>query len=163
MERRKQGRGSHQHFIGSWTRLNCENMPFIPAWLVRSNLNDPRGIPCLLVWKDDRHDGKIMEAVRLAHFIACGREANNYVELKRTVRAPQVFFAPQFAAGLAQKDLFLGTETTEALTGRGHDSSRSKRSCHTSRVEFEVLEDSQSEGCNRRSRAKIAHCSQTLF
>jgi hypothetical protein len=59
-------------------------MPVIPAWLVRSNLNDPRKIPYLLVWKDDRHDGKIMEVVRLAHFIACGREANDYVELKRT-------------------------------------------------------------------------------
>jgi len=59
-------------------------MPVIPAWLVRSNLNDPRRIPYLLVRKDERHDGKIMEAVRLAHFIARGREANDYVELKRT-------------------------------------------------------------------------------
>jgi hypothetical protein len=84
-QRRKQARGRHQHFIGSWARLNCENMPVIPAWLVRSNLNDPRNIPYLLVWKDDRHDGEIMEAVRLRHFIACGREANDYdVELKRT-------------------------------------------------------------------------------
>src|SRR5713226_5326041 len=59
-------------------------MPVIPAWLARSNLDDPRRIPYLLVWKDDRHDGKIMEAVRLAHFIACGREGNDCVELKRT-------------------------------------------------------------------------------
>jgi hypothetical protein len=58
-------------------------MPVIPAWLVRSNLNDPRRIPYLLVWKDAR-DGEIMEAVRLAHFTACGRGANDYVELKRT-------------------------------------------------------------------------------
>jgi hypothetical protein len=36
-----------------------------------------------LVWKDER-DGEIKEAVRLAHFIACGRESNDYVELKRT-------------------------------------------------------------------------------
>jgi hypothetical protein len=36
-----------------------------------------------LVWNDE-HDGKIIEAVRLAHFIACGREGNEYVELKRT-------------------------------------------------------------------------------
>jgi hypothetical protein len=83
-KRQRQARGRHQHFIGSWARLNCENMPVIPAWLVRSNFNDPRGIPYLLVWKDDRHDGKIMEAVRLAHFTACGREGNDYAELKRT-------------------------------------------------------------------------------
>ena len=42
-----------------------------------------RAIPFLLVWNDE-HDGKIIEAVRLAHFIACGREGNEYVELKRT-------------------------------------------------------------------------------
>jgi hypothetical protein len=84
VERRKQGRGWHQHFIGKWARLNCENMPVIPGWIVRSNLDDPRRIPYLLVWKDDRHDGKIMEAVRLACFTACGREANDYVEIKRT-------------------------------------------------------------------------------
>jgi hypothetical protein len=28
-ERRKQGRGSHGHFLGFWARLNCENMPVI--------------------------------------------------------------------------------------------------------------------------------------
>jgi hypothetical protein len=78
VEQRKQERGWHQHFIGSWARLNCENMPVIPAWLVRSNLDDPRRIPYLLVWKDDRHDGKIMEAVRLAH-----GGFSDLVELKR--------------------------------------------------------------------------------
>jgi hypothetical protein len=84
VEQRKQGRGWHQHFIGFWARLNCESMPVIPAWLVRRCLDDPRGVPYLLIWKDDRHDGKIMEVVRLAHFIACGREASDYMELKRT-------------------------------------------------------------------------------
>ncbi len=79
MEQRKQRRGWHQHFIGSWVRLNCEEMPVIPAWLVRSNLDDPRRIPYLLVWKDERHDGKIMEAVRLAH-----GGFSDLVELKRT-------------------------------------------------------------------------------
>jgi len=86
VERRKQGRGWHQHFIGSWARLNCENMPVIPAWLVRSNLDDPRKIPYLLVWKDERHGGEIKEAVRLARYIepSNSRVADNYVELKRT-------------------------------------------------------------------------------
>jgi hypothetical protein len=69
VERRKQARGRHQHFIGSWARLDGEYMPVIPAWIVRTNLYDPRDIPYLLVWKDDRHDGKIMEAVRPAHFV----------------------------------------------------------------------------------------------
>jgi hypothetical protein len=41
-------------------------MPVIPAWLVRSDLNGK--IRYLLVWKDDRRDGKIMEAGRLAPY-----------------------------------------------------------------------------------------------
>ncbi|HYL65297.1 MAG TPA: hypothetical protein VE077_21990 [Candidatus Methylomirabilis sp.] len=79
MERRKQGRGLHQHFIGSWARLNCEEMPVIPAWLVRRCLDDPRRIPFLLVWKRE-HDGKIMEVVRLARY----EGDDNYVVIKRT-------------------------------------------------------------------------------
>jgi hypothetical protein len=90
VEQRKQGRGWHQHFIGSWARLNCEEMPVIPAWLVRANLDDPRKIPYLLVWKGER-DGKIMEAVRLARqrdFAGCVElnraDSHDYVEVKRT-------------------------------------------------------------------------------
>lgn len=85
MEQRKQGRERHQHFLGSWARLNCENIPVILAWLVRSNLNDPRRIPYLLVWKDERHGG-IKEAVRLARYVdphdSCATD--DHVELKRT-------------------------------------------------------------------------------
>ena len=75
----------HQHFIGFRARLNCENMLVIPAWLVRSNLNDPRKIPYLLVWKDAR-DREIMEAVRLARYVepSNSRVTDNYVELERT-------------------------------------------------------------------------------
>ena len=81
----RQARGRHQHFIGSWARLNCENMPVIPAWLVRSNLNDPRRIPYLLVWKDERHGGEIKEAVRLARYVDThdSNAIHNHVELKR--------------------------------------------------------------------------------
>ena len=81
----RQGRGRHQHFIGSWARLNCEYMPVIPAWLVRSNLNDPRRIPYLLIWKDERHDGEIKEVVRLARYVepSNSRVAESFVEIKR--------------------------------------------------------------------------------
>lgn len=60
-------------------------MPVIPAWLVRSNLNDPRRIPYLLIWKDER-DGEIKEAVRLGRYIDAhdSHATNNHVELKRT-------------------------------------------------------------------------------
>jgi hypothetical protein len=75
-------------------------MPVIPAWLVRSNLNDPRKIPYLLVWKDER-DGEIKHSVRLAHFTACGRERNDYAELKRTFPAMhEGFFALKLGAFL---------------------------------------------------------------
>jgi hypothetical protein len=52
----------HGHFLGLGVRRNCENMPVIPAWVVRSNLNDPRRMPYLLIWKDER-DGEIKKAV----------------------------------------------------------------------------------------------------
>jgi len=85
VEQRKQPRGWHQHFRSSWARLNCESIPVIPAWLVRSNLDDPRRIPYLLIWKDERHDGEIKEGVRLARYMepSSSRVTDNYVELKR--------------------------------------------------------------------------------
>lgn len=80
MEQRKQGRGWHGHFLGFWARLNCEEMPVVPAWLVRRNLDDPRKIPYLLIWQRES-DGKIMEAVRLT----CHADGySGYVQLKRT-------------------------------------------------------------------------------
>ena len=86
MYRRQQGRAWNGYFLGFWARLNCENIPVIPAWLVRSNLNDPRKIPYLLVWKDERHDGEIKEAVRLARYLepSNSRTTENFIELKRT-------------------------------------------------------------------------------
>lgn len=86
MYKRKQDHGRHGHFIGYWARLNCENIPVIPAWLVRRNLNDPRRIPYLLIWKDERHDGQIKEAVRLARYVepSNSRVTDNHIELERT-------------------------------------------------------------------------------
>lgn len=83
MEQRQQGRGWDGRFLGFRARKNCEEMPVIPAWLVRSNLNDARRIPYLLVWKDERH-GEIMEAVRLRCVEKESKDFNRYVELKRT-------------------------------------------------------------------------------
>jgi len=84
-KRQRQARGWHQHFIGSWARLNCENIPVVPAWLVQSNLDDPRRIPYLLIWKSER-DGEIKEAVRLARYVDPhdSSATANHVELKRT-------------------------------------------------------------------------------
>ena len=79
MEQRKQGRRSDGRFRGFWARLNCEDMPVIPAWIVRSNFSDPRRIQYLLVWKRES-DGKIMEVVRLT----CHADGySGYVQLKR--------------------------------------------------------------------------------
>ena len=84
--KRQQQHGRRGHFLGFWARLNCENMPVIPAWLVRSNLDDPRRIPYLLIWKDERHGGEIKEAVRLARYVepSNSRMTDDYVALKRT-------------------------------------------------------------------------------
>ena len=84
--RRIQGRGWNGHFLGFRARKNCEEMPVIPASIVRAYLDEPRRIPYLLLWKDDRHDGEIMEAVRLAryHDPHDSSSPENYVELKRT-------------------------------------------------------------------------------
>lgn len=85
MYQRRQRRRSDGRFFGFWVRLNCENMPVIPAWLVRRCLDDPRRIPYLLIWKDERHDGEIMETVRLARYVnpLDPIATNNHVELKR--------------------------------------------------------------------------------
>jgi hypothetical protein len=57
---------------------------FDRAWLVRSCLDDPRRIPLLLVWKDER-DGEVKETVRMACRIEEeSKEFKDYVELKRT-------------------------------------------------------------------------------
>jgi hypothetical protein len=77
---------SDGHFLGFRARKNRENMPVIPAWIVRRNLNDPRRIPYLLIWKDEIHGGGIKEAVRLARYDDPHdpHRSNNHVELKRS-------------------------------------------------------------------------------
>lgn len=46
-------------------RVNCEQVPLLPAWAVARVLDDPRKIPYLLVWRSDR-DGQVKEALRVA-------------------------------------------------------------------------------------------------
>jgi hypothetical protein len=46
-------------------RVNCEQVPLLPARVVAWVLDDSRKIPYLLVWKS-RSDGRVQEAVRIA-------------------------------------------------------------------------------------------------
>ncbi len=57
MQNRRGGR-----FFGR--RVNCEQVPTLPAWAVRRVLDDPRKIPYLLLWRSS-WDGLIKEAVRV--------------------------------------------------------------------------------------------------
>jgi hypothetical protein len=49
-------------------RINCEQVPILPSWVVRWVWDDPRQIPYLLVWNGGR-DGRVKEAVRVARFV----------------------------------------------------------------------------------------------
>lgn len=68
-------------------RVNCEQVPLLPACTVARVLDNPRGIPHLLIWRS-RDDGTVQEAVRVAPY----REPENpfvsdwtgWVEIKRT-------------------------------------------------------------------------------
>jgi hypothetical protein len=46
-------------------RVNCEQVPLLPAWYVARMFDDPRKIPYLLVWKS-RSDGTVQEAARIS-------------------------------------------------------------------------------------------------
>ncbi len=46
-------------------RVNCEQVPMLPASTVREVLDDPRMIPYLMVWKS-RMDGEVKQAVRVS-------------------------------------------------------------------------------------------------
>lgn len=62
-QRERIRRGTDGRYLGY--RLNCEEVPVLPAWAVRRFLDDPRKIPYLLVWKSFR-DCTVREAVRLS-------------------------------------------------------------------------------------------------
>jgi hypothetical protein len=48
-------------------RVNCEDVPCLPAEAVAWVLNDPRELPYLMVWQD-RDGGGIRDAVRVARY-----------------------------------------------------------------------------------------------
>lgn len=68
-------------------RVNCEQVPLLPAWAVAWVLDDPRKIPYLLVWKNPR-SGIVEEAVRISRHderpYLDGIVWNDAVEIKRT-------------------------------------------------------------------------------
>src|ERR1700674_5737021 len=45
-------------------RVNCEQVPLLPAWAVAQVLDDPQKVPYLLVWKSS--DDTVQEAVHVA-------------------------------------------------------------------------------------------------
>lgn len=83
MEQRKQERGWHEYFVGF--RVNCESVPRLPTWAVRWALDDPRGVPYLLLWRWN-DEGEIKEALRVSPWLPSVER----VELKRTDGSSQV-------------------------------------------------------------------------
>ena len=67
-------------------RVNCEQVPLLPAGAVARMLDDPRKIPYLLVWRS-RSDGTVQEAARIAPYYETadlgGLDWTGAVEVKR--------------------------------------------------------------------------------
>ncbi len=65
-------------------RVNCEQVPLLPAGAVAQMLDDPRKIPYLLVWKSPS-DGTVQEVVRAAAEVAPDPlpRQTGWVEIKR--------------------------------------------------------------------------------
>jgi hypothetical protein len=80
-QRERIRRGKDGRYLGY--RVNCEQVPMLPAWIVRRFWVDPRRVPYLLAWKGTR-GGKVKQAVRLARVVP-GLSVNeaSWVEVKR--------------------------------------------------------------------------------
>jgi hypothetical protein len=50
-----------------WPRVNCEQVPVLPARVVRLFLDDPRRVPYLVVWVNPK-DGTLGEGVRVGRY-----------------------------------------------------------------------------------------------
>jgi hypothetical protein len=81
-EAKRPSRGWGGRYVGP--RVNCESVPCLPAAAVAWMLNDPRKVPYLMVWKDDRSGG-LIEAVRVARYsVPDNLDWPGWVEIKRT-------------------------------------------------------------------------------
>src|SRR5215472_14906010 len=69
--------GWEGHFDGP--RVDCEQVPLLPARAVAWVLDDPRKIPYLFVWKR-AEDGSVREAVRVSAY----SELAGWADIKRT-------------------------------------------------------------------------------
>jgi len=68
-------------------RINCEQVPIFPAWVVHWVWDDPRQIPYLLIWNSSR-DGQVKEAIRVARFVPRTKfQEADAVEARRTDRS----------------------------------------------------------------------------
>jgi hypothetical protein len=78
------GHSSEGRFLGH--RVNCEQVPFLPAWAVAWVLDDPRKIPYLFVWKRPE-DRSVQEVVRVFAYSEPAREFpvnwTGWAEIKR--------------------------------------------------------------------------------
>jgi hypothetical protein len=62
-------------------RVNCEQVPFLPAWTVAWVLDDPRKIPYLLVWKRPE-DSSVREVVRVSTYGQFPPDWADWAEIK---------------------------------------------------------------------------------
>jgi hypothetical protein len=63
-------------------RVNCEQVPLLPASVVREVLDDPRMVPYFIVWKS-RESDKVKQAVRLARSVPLAKPSEiESVEIK---------------------------------------------------------------------------------
>jgi len=84
VEQRKQARGYGQRFVGP--RVNCEYVPCLPVATIAWVLDDPRKVPYLMVWKNDRWNGEVILAARVASHseaAASDTDLTSVVEVKR--------------------------------------------------------------------------------
>jgi hypothetical protein len=86
---RRVQQGADGRFFGR--RVNCEQVPLLPAWAVAEVLDDPKKITYLMVWKSPA-DNTVQEAVHVAPHSETGvveiRRQDGTSDFIRTVSRP---------------------------------------------------------------------------